>query len=307
MSDGPALGLHIGLPKTGTTSLQELVFARHPQLAYYGQTNLWDNPDAKSLLRALLLDDEPADAARAALQRGFAERDAVMISDEALSMGEFMLRATRWPVHSDHARTAGRARALLGDAHVFLVLRNQADWLESWHRQGLKTGKYAETGFARWLERDLGSAAERLYELLRYDRLYEAWAGAFGPDRVHVSLYEEQGPRFPDLAAMTVESLGADGQRARTLAAAEPRNVTGTEFRGLPPLVQHLARSGPGRRILQAIPGRPRQVIRGLIERRRAYAGIEQTDKDAIRQHFAASNAALFRELGMDGRGFGYM
>ncbi|MEX0450725.1 sulfotransferase [Spiribacter sp. 218] len=306
MSPEPSVGLHIGLPKTATTSLQELVFARHPQIEYYGQTNLWDSADAKSLLRALLLDDEPADAARAALNRAVAERGAVMISDEALSMGEFMLRATRWPVSSDHARTARRARGLIGDAHVFLVLRNQADWLESWHRQGLKTGKYAETRFARWLERDLGAAASRLYELLRYDRLYHAWADAFGPERVHVSLYEEYSARFPDLAVTMVEAIGADGNRARTLAESEPRNVTGAVFQGLPPLLQHFVRSRPGQRMLRVVRNRPRQVIRGLFERRRTYPGIGKADRQRIRQHFAESNAALFQELGIEDRGFGY-
>ena len=44
---------------------------------------------------------------------------------EALTLGEFMLRATRWPVRSDHIATARRARAVLGDAQVLIVLRTK--------------------------------------------------------------------------------------------------------------------------------------------------------------------------------------
>jgi len=104
-----------------------------------------------------------------------------------------------------------------------------------------------------------------------------------------------------------MEAIGADGNRAHNLAEHEPLNVTGTRFRGLPPRVQRFARSGPGQRMLKVIPSRPRQVIRRLFERHRAYIDIDEADKNEIRQHFAASNAALFRELGIEDRGFGYI
>jgi hypothetical protein len=49
--------VHIGLPKTGTTSLQDLFFAEHPQLAYLGQTNLWTHEDAKKVIKSILVED----------------------------------------------------------------------------------------------------------------------------------------------------------------------------------------------------------------------------------------------------------
>jgi hypothetical protein len=90
---------------------------------------------------------------------------------EALTLGEFMLRATRWAVRSDHIATARRARAVLGDAQVLIVLRNQADWLESWHLQGLKSGtKQLPVDSASYDLTDQSALQTR-----REERLAEVW------------------------------------------------------------------------------------------------------------------------------------
>jgi hypothetical protein len=232
---GSRILLHIGLPKTGTTSLQELVFSAHPEICDFGQTTVWDDPDAKTVLKALLLGDETdSAAARSILADAARRRPAIVISDEALTLGEFMLRATRWPVRSDHVATARRARALLGDAQVLIVLRNQADWIESWRLQGLKSGKYVETDYRGWLEQDLGASAERLLTLLDYDALYHAYCQAFGPGQVHVRFYERYSDRFDDLAAECAELIGVDAERARLLLLeGQPRNVGGDRYSGL--------------------------------------------------------------------------
>jgi Sulfotransferase family len=293
--------LHIGLPKTGTTSLQELLFSAHPEIRYFGQTNLWYDPDAKTVLRALLLGDvtEMA-AARRILANTAQERPAIVISDEALTLGEFMLRATRWPVRSDHIATARRARAVLGDAQVLIVLRNQADWLESWHLQGLKSGKYVETDYRAWLNRDLGASAERLLALLDYDVLYEAYRKVFGPQQVHVRLYEQYRDHFEDLAAECAALIYVDTDRARRLFLdGEARNITGTRFTGLPPLVKRLAAQGRLRRILDALPVSVRRPFRDLLVRERTFRRLSEADRLAIRDRFAAGNVRLQRALGL--------
>lgn len=38
------LVLHIGMPKTGTTSLQELLFSKHPDIYYLGKNKSWQTP-----------------------------------------------------------------------------------------------------------------------------------------------------------------------------------------------------------------------------------------------------------------------
>jgi Sulfotransferase domain len=300
--------LHVGLPKTGTTSLQRLLFSAHPEIRYFGQTNLWHDRDAKTVLRALLLGDvAETSAAKKILADAAQERPAIVISDEALTLGEFMLRATRWPVRSDHIATAHRARAVLGEAQVLIVLRNQADWLESWHRQGLKTGKYVETDYWAWLNRDLGVSAERLLALLDYDALYEAYRHVFGPQRVHVRLYEEYRDRFEDLAAECAGLISVDTNRARRLIRdGDKQNVTGGQFRGLPPIVKRLAAQSRVRCILDALPAGVHRRLRELLARERTYRRLSEADRAAIRGRFAASNARLMQVLELEDSPSGY-
>lgn len=292
--------VHVGLPKTGTTSLQQLLFERSANIRYFGQTNLWSDPEAKSVLRAMLLDGENVAAARAIVADALRTHQAVVISDEALTFGEFMLRATRWPVVSAPSATAARIRDLLGeDTDILIVLRDQADWLQSWHRQGLKTGKYAETEFQRWLDKDLGPiATAKLFDLLRYDRLYQAFRDVFGADRVHLRWFEDYADRYDDLAAEVAELIGLDGTEARALVADQAQNVTGTHFTGLPPVVQRLARNGPGPALLGLLPRSLRQRLRGLIARRKAYGGLTETERAEVCALFTESNRRLVRLAG---------
>jgi hypothetical protein len=130
----PKVGVQIGLPKTETTTLQKLFFARHPEVRYFGQTNFREDPDAETVLRALTLEqdaNEAAGEARDIIANSLQARHSLVISDEAISLGEFMLRAKHWPIRSGHRATAERAHRILGDAHVLIVIRNQVDWLQS--------------------------------------------------------------------------------------------------------------------------------------------------------------------------------
>jgi len=289
--------LHIGLPKTRTTTLQSLVFERHPDIRYFGQTNLWEDAETKAVLRALLLDNEPENNAQSIIRNALTSHKAVVISDEALTFGQFMLRAGKWPIVTDPKRIAERARHILGIVDVLIILRAQYSWLESWHRQGLKTGKFAETDFNLWLTRELKDNWRIYQKLLRYDNLYSAWVDAMGPRHVHIRFYEEYHSQFTKLAAESADIINVDEAIAARLAAGDAQNVTGSHFLGLPPVIQQLVRSDTGRSILAYIPKSLRQSLRKPFVRERRYASMRQSDKTSIKQYFSSSNRVLFSKL----------
>lgn len=298
------------MPKTGTTSLQELCFARHPEVRYFGQTNIWNDTEAKTILRGLLLDGDEScrvDRIHDILSHALLDRAVVAISDEALTFGEFMVRASLWPVVTDHRVVAKRAKCLLGDAEILIVLRNQADFLESWQRQGLKTGKYTQTDYGLWVTHDLGeAAAARMFALLDYGALYEAWADAFGPDRIHVRPYERYQSCFEELAADFSGVLGIDSDMARTLTSGEARNITGAHYSGLPPRLQRFVRHAAVRATLKLLPGNTMGWFRQFMQRERSISSIDDRTKRSIRSDYAKSNRALFQHLGIDSNGLGY-
>jgi hypothetical protein len=239
-------------------------------------------------------------AAKKILADAAQKRSAIVISDEVLTLGDFVHPATRWPVHPGHITTARWARAVLGEANVLIVLRNQADWLESWHRQGLKTGKYVETDYRAWLSRDLGLSAERLLTLLDYEMLYQAYRQEFGSQRVCVRFYEDYRNRFEDLAAECARLIDVDIDRARRLIRdGDARNVTGNRFTGHPPFVRRLAAAALVRRILDTLPAGVRRWLREVLVRERTYRRLSEADRAAIRDRFAASNARLLQALGL--------
>ena len=297
--------LHIGLPKTGTPPLQEKRFSRYPGIEYVGQTNLWRNPDARALLRALLTGED--ERVPPAIEESARHRPLV-ISDEALSFGEFMQRGAHWPIDNDPWSMAARVRRILGPhVEVVMVLRNQADWLVSWHRQGLKTGKYTERDFGRWLEAELGtSGKDRLFGLLRYDRLHDAYAAAFGTAHVHAYLYERYQARFPDLGAEIAGLVGLDPLRARPLTTGPGDNVTGDTYRRVPGVLRRLRRVPAAQRVWDHLPGRIRGATRSVLMVSHKYHTVSAEQRERLHQYFCSANRALADRVTTDTSFVGY-
>ena len=303
------LGLHIGLPKTGTTSIQRLCFSQHSQINYFGQTNVWDSPDAKSILKKLMLPDEhtlPDKEVKSIITTALQTRPAVVISDEALSFGTFMLRAGIWPIIDNHEQIAEKAKSLLGQAHILIVLRNQADWFESWHRQGLKTGKYTESDFDRWLEKDIGDRADKLFSLINYESLYHAYANVFGPELVHIRLYEKYQNNLGQLASEFTELLGLEPSEAYRLMSGDPESVTGTHYAGLPFSLQRLIRQKNIHKIIEKLPKFARRLLRKTIEINKPYQTMTEEQKGSIKKHFEQTNISLFQTININADGLGY-
>ena len=74
----------------------------------------------------------------------------------------------------------------------------------------MKTAKYTETDFERWIKNDIGSAADHFFNLLNYEELYNSYVNVFGEDRVHVRLYEHYKNNLEDLAIEFINILGVD-------------------------------------------------------------------------------------------------
>jgi len=294
--------VHIGLPKTGTTSLQDLFFATHPQLAYLGQTNLWKDEDAKTIIKSLLVEDYHqscggGETISQVMDRLLEHRDRLVISDEAFTFGEFMLRGPQWNLQSNHHTMANRIQRVLGNVSIFMVLRNQADWLVSWHRQGLKTGKYIETHFKRWLDKDIGSHRNHLYSLLDYDSLYNSYSEVFGRDHVHVYLYENYQDQFELLAEQMAQVMNIDSKHAIRSIAGAAKNVTGEHFQAPSATLKKLILKKPARTILSIIPGSIKEAARRLLSGEQKYLEVDEKDKAEITHYFADSNRRFFKNI----------
>lgn len=278
--------LHIGVSKTGTTTLQHALFRSHPRIAYYGQpfANLLRAEAAPAAaLRGYVLavddgEDRPAPLFApanirsdiAGLARVPDDPAVFVLSDEMLTL----------PLRDDHAAIADRLYALSPDARILLTLRRQPDALASLFAMIGYAGGDAVSGFDAWLDASLGGADSRWGESYRYDRIAAIYAARFGA--VQAMFFEDMQADADAYLAGIAEWIGVPPQLAAVAARDENRRRTAADrwFADL-------------RRRLPGLHGALRALPFGAADRLRAVRAAIGRQSRAIR--FTPSAAALAR------------
>lgn len=191
----PRKYVHIGFPKSASTSLQNFYFAVHPDcyhlgLGYQSKGNRYidDNVEMVSeidvrLKKQFLYD---ADVSRARLEPHFAEAAKQNFKAVGLS-NEFFSFALGNEV--DTYEKAVRLRGLLGeDAVVVIVIREQFSMLKSLYLE-LITGGYPGT-YRKYLEYTLLYQVRSWCLDFCYDKIFETYANLFGTDNVCMVPFE---------------------------------------------------------------------------------------------------------------------
>lgn len=291
--------VHLGYHKTATTWFQRVALGRNDRVASY----LTGPAREDTLLRQWILTgdrDFDVDAARAAFRSRFEaigdDVDAVVISEERLSghaiTGGF-----------DTFRIAERIAATVPDAHIWFVVREQVDMIESEYLQLVQEGTPARL-------RDLLGFTPRLatvpgFDLgqWEYDRLADRYVELFGADRVRLfefrSVVADPQRFLGELAGF----IGAepwprlsDDELRRRVNPTLPRQLL-----GLRRWLNHLERRPLNPYPLVALP----PVWRGpmwwlashLPGRRRPI--IDAPTRTALERRYAASNARLADRYGV--------
>lgn len=174
--------LHIGVPKTGSTSLQRFLTANTSGLARAG----WSYPDVSRRgwghhdLAFLLGDGYPAWAVP---QPRNLDDLARQLADECRSASRVIISSENFYLFADPIRT----RDLLADSGfppgtigVVVYLRRQDDMHLSWYNQAVK---------AQGFSGSLAQSIEETFELWDYAARLAAWSDAFGHDRLAVRVY----------------------------------------------------------------------------------------------------------------------
>jgi hypothetical protein len=204
--------IHAGLPRTGSTTLQTHLFARHTQVHYLGVfkgklarerppidrssrgLTLFRDSQVEALMNQLLFDgaaDPDLDVAAGAWQRICASspRPHRVWSWEGLGIDVADKREAR-------ARNLAR---VLAPAKVLITLRHPVRLLESTYFQILRRNNNLDNNpgwkgtvwyqpIDEWLDRHWGGELE---PILDYARTVEIFRRHFGADSVRVLLYED--------------------------------------------------------------------------------------------------------------------
>lgn len=173
--------LHIGPPKTGTTSLQSAFHNCREALAVYGvhyagkDSQPWGA--ATDALRLSPLVDKPLRGLWAGLAAEVREARAerVVVSSEVFAHAD------------DHAADAVLDELGRDRTHVVITMRPLADMLSSSWAQYVQSG--AKIAYDAWLEGVLdgdGSVTPSFWRRTRIDVLAERWGSRVGPERLTV-------------------------------------------------------------------------------------------------------------------------
>ncbi|MGE0725763.1 MAG: hypothetical protein AB7O45_15395 [Alphaproteobacteria bacterium] len=241
--------LHIGLQKTGTTTLQHDFFPRLRGIVYLGGKGTRLGAAVEADMRRLVVGlkssgDRPEMVA--SLARLLAARSAMsnpLGPAELVSEEGFSESLPRSPF--DRIAVLPTAlRTILGEAtRVVLVVRDPFAFLASLYEQRMATldlpylreiyrctdGPCAIDDYLR-IEQDRrqSGAFDTIFDAaLRFDRVVGAYATAFGDDQVHVLPFEPMVERPDDFCRAWCRLLGVPDQ----VIALPRRNASGPERR----------------------------------------------------------------------------
>ena len=294
--------VHVGGPRTGSTSIQNMLHRLSPALEragvhvpvagrLYGRHhNLGLFPGHWNYLPALggwadvLCEVKRSDAPRC------------VISSEALLAGpNVAMNDAGQIVVQAVGRVAALARASGRDVRVIAYVRPQYQLLESKYCQLAKVGRVS------WpFEKYLADAPNNPF--LNYEAVFRPWGETFGE---RLAVYPLEAVRMPGgLLAHFLSLLGADGLAAEASALPSINQRFGAKHVE----VLRLTRLALDDRALdpKAIRERLKPVGVGVpvfLEGDARFAGLSPAQVGLVMEHFAASNARFARAYGVDAGG----
>ncbi len=198
---GRTITIHVGMPKTGSTTIQRFLYANRDTLGTLGIALLdcFQQPNNVGLAfyardksrsgssdRRSTTYGQQGLGSRAEVERYRKEVRAKLAAEiEALPVSAHSILLSSELCARFDLKAMRRLRALFrpyaAEIRIVICLRRQLDLLHSAYSTSLRNG-FAGT-FAEHVERDAGA------DYLDYDRKLALWARVFGRDRVSVALY----------------------------------------------------------------------------------------------------------------------
>lgn len=304
--------LHVGLPKTGTTSLQRGVYPRLPRVRYAGKTipsHAFVTEALTAAISATISADgvygDPAPRLRDAVAelRRDAGEDTLVISTESLVH----------PMARDIALVADRLAAAVPDARILVTIRAQESLALSWYRSH---GRFAMQLFLHKYESERIPAhlSQRAWWTLVMREPNAGLLAMLDLDAV-VACYEA---RFAGrVAVLPLELLATDRARSAAIlagalgtepSACEALLSSAHENRGLSAreawLSRVLLRVGVRADFLE---GREASAFRRWLAKGPLADGALDADIAAeLARRYAAGNARLARRTGLPLGSLGY-
>lgn len=213
--------IHLGYPKTATTTFQQHVFPYQPDLVYLGKlipSFRYTDPQLFALIDELMTTDSISYGGVSALRDLLEPHRTAAAGRPLLISSESFLHVTA----TDPGVVAARVQAAFSPCKVIISIREQRSQLRSFYGLHGRFGQYLfvtkselepfplPLPINQWLNLCFRAPSKNLPALLHYDRIVDRYRSLLGPDNVGVFLFEEL-KRAPDAYARRLAGfLGVD-------------------------------------------------------------------------------------------------
>jgi len=214
--------IHPGFAKTATTSLQELVFAHHPEIQYIGLSEkeedvIWAIKHI-CFANSIIYDEKKVSEVFNDTLHTFDRESPILLSHEIFANHEA----------KDKGLVALRLKALLPEAKVFFTLRRQEDVLGSFYLQ--KLPRYMRENnfvpFERWLKDMTKSAHRTILDDLNYFHIVNYYAKLFGKESLRLFLFEDLQKNPVSYSRQIAEYIQVDPGIFEGLIQSDKKNPT---------------------------------------------------------------------------------
>ena len=309
------LYLHIGYPKTGTTTLQKHLFAKHPEIDYLGKMIPGFHyrieklgPEIEQLTTATSINYEGTEGLRnliGAYREGTGDKSVLLSSESFLHASS-----------ADPGVVAERAREAVHPCRVVIVIREQRDILRSFYGMHGRFGQYLFVSkdelermdlplpIDQWLTYCFSSFERNLTSILHYNRVISLYQELFGEESVGVFLYEELKHDPTRFVTKLCDFMDIDA--ASAIRLVEGRNENSRITRGELFWSRLSMRLGWNSR-MDTPNRRGSRIYDKLLSRMQAESDVIPPDWEArIKDTYAVGNQALEEVSGLPLSEYGY-
>lgn len=309
------LFIHVGYPKTATTTFQKHVFPNHPEIDYLGKFIPSHRYRDERLYPAI---DRLMTVGEVGYEGVVGLRELIDTYREQCSK-QVMLISSESFVHVtavDSGLVAQRLKAAFGPCKIIITIREQLDIIRSWYGMHGRFGEYlflskSETervstplSIDEWLKYTHRSYDRNFLSTLHYHEIIQYYIRLFGRDNIGVFLYEEFTQDRVSYLKRLCDFLGVDHVTALQLVDGrhELPNLTRRQLF----YVQFMSKLVPSFNFEQSSANSQGIIQRFLSDSPRAKIEISAKWIENLSLSYKEGNRALVDDLDLPLVRFGY-
>lgn len=319
------LYIHIGYPKTGTTVLQNKVFANHPDLYYLGKSSILSTQlkcDFDEFIRDIIFKTNGGLIESSLLSSiQWNERKTYLLSEERIISSSLRFwRKDDLTVIPDPETNARKLYSLLKSysikPEIIITLRKQDELITSYYAEHY-SDHYINYSSANTLDRYISKCIiDNYYSMegiaLDFNYIIDTYQQVFGKDNVHVMIYEMFNECPSDFLRNLSSLLEIDTEKTLQLIGTHRDNTRRDSENSWKTREQSMFSFF--RLIKTKLIGRPlgleksalAKLLRKVRIRKTSSISMNEEDKAKISNLYSASNRQLDERMELGLKAYGY-